>query len=123
VVAGFLGAVVCFVDEAQTLTNLVMGIFIITVNVMVETLFADLCIRHQESEETLSLMMDKCEGFCTIQRKSGVISSANQRFQNVFGGASRGKPFMDLVQGDNRQQIDTFFGTGLLSVHQRWSRA
>merc|ERR1712222_94606 len=23
-----------------------------------------------------------------------------------------GKPFMDLVQGDNRRQIDTFFGTG-----------
>jgi len=111
VVAGFLGAV-CFMDEAQTLTNLVIGFFIVSVNVMVETLFADLCIRHQESEETLSLMMDKCEGFCTIQRKSGVISSANQRFQNVFGGASRGKPFMDLVQGDNRQQIDTFFGTG-----------
>jgi len=114
VAAAFLGIVVVFVDETQALTSLVLGLGMVAVSIIVEARFADLCMSHQESDDLLFLMLDTCDGFCTIQRKLGVISSANQRFQDAFGGASsNGKPFIDLVRPDDKCQINTLFRSGL----------
>jgi len=109
VAAAFLGIVVVFVDETQALTSLVLGLGMVAVSIIVEARFADLCMSHQESDDLLFLMLDTCDGFCTIQR-----SSANQRFQDAFGGASsNGKPFIDLVRPDDKCQINTLFRSGL----------